>query len=781
MYFELPNIELNESSQGNIPKINVVRNSRVAKATITGVAPPTTPATDWVINQDTVVSGETIILPENSSIIVEPTVNFTVINSVIKFNLTSDGAGGIVIQSNASGNAILKIVDSVLINATIYHWYMNVTGTLYADNATFAYVSNATADGTGIYAEQTADITLIDCDIYGSPYTAFNAYNVSAFYMEGCKIHDNDGYALKLRYQPSNVVYTIKNSEFYNSYGVYVYSVYSLLIENSDFHDFEMNLSISNSGNLTMKNCEIYNNDKANVKTGGLNIYNVQGLIENCTFHDNGVTSTYGFGLYSLVSRNLIIRNCKAYNNMRGGFRFGVSGGTGNYNITLENCLSYSNGFGGIHFEGVKSGVTLPTGNEANNDIFVINCTAYGNSYDLVIADGFNITVQGGYYNKFFIAGVHSKIYNIKLIDLDGSKSFSYMGGTYGANFTFKYGNLAPLIYENETVISYPNTPTIFPYPYNITTASLVDQYLYITLTAPSGTESTVKIYCGDYKTPTYVIGGEYYYNSTSNIIEINVTHSSPQNIVVSWEDFEGIKIQQLTNGNITSCSFTNQRLHVVLEGPTGVTGTTVIYCPYNPIVIYENGELKTTNYTWNPDTKLLTVNVTFSSPVKLDIYFAIPKLESYDVKGEFLGYVFPRTQTIELNLQLYSEAPQVSQDVRIILEVYNMDGVLIYSSAKRETLTQEIKTVTFNIPDLEPGMYIVKVILKNPETGETLNTYTFLLKVTYPWWIWLTIILAAISVTVIIVYRKKKRIFYLKHQIFIHEMGHFYDYYEGF
>jgi len=217
---------------------------------------------------------------------------------------------------------------------------------------------------------------------------------------------------------------------------------------------------------------------------------------------------------------------------------------------------------------------------------------------------------------------------------------------------------------------------------------------------------------------------------------------------------------------NITQGSFVDQRLHVVLEGPTGVTGTTVIYCPYDPIVIFEDGELKTTGYTWNPDTKLLTVNVTFSSPVELDVYFAVPRVESHKVEGEFLGYVFPGTQTVKLNLQLYSEGSQVSQDTRIILEVYSSDGALIYTTAKRETLTQETKTVAFNIPDLEPGIYLVKITLQNPDTGETLNTYSFLLKVTYPWWLWLTAIIAAIGIATVIMYKKKRKTFSLKERL---------------
>ena len=220
-------------------------------------------------------------------------------------------------------------------------------------------------------------------------------------------------------------------------------------------------------------------------------------------------------------------------------------------------------------------------------------------------------------------------------------------------------------------------------------------------------------------------------------------------------------------NANATIVDlFVDQRLSVVLEGPTGVTGTTVIYCPYDPIMIFEDGELKTSDYTWNPDTKLLTVNVTFSSPVELDVYFAVPRVESHKVEGEFLGYVFPGTQTVKLSLQLYSEGSQVSQDTRIILEVYNMDGALIYTTAKRETLTQGTKTVAFNIPDLEPGTYLIKVTLQNPDTGETLNTYSFLLKVTYPWWLWLTAIIAVIGIATVIMYKKKHETFSLKERL---------------
>ena len=124
---------------------------------------------------------------------------------------------------------------------------------------------------------------------------------------------------------------------------------------------------------------------------------------------------------------------------------------------------------------------------------------------------------------------------------------------------------------------------------------------------------------------------------------------------------------------------------------------------------------------------------------------------------------MFPGTQTVELNLKLYSESSQASQDTRIILEVYNMDGALIYTTAKRETLTQEIKTVTFNIPNLEPGTYIVKIILQNPDTGETLNTYNFLLKVTYPWWLWLTIVITIVAVASVIFIRRK-RLFYFNY-----------------
>jgi len=215
------------------------------------------------------------------------------------------------------------------------------------------------------------------------------------------------------------------------------------------------------------------------------------------------------------------------------------------------------------------------------------------------------------------------------------------------------------------------------------------------------------------------------------------------------------------TLSNVTSASFIDQRLHVVLEGPTGVTGTTVIYCPYDPVAIYEDGELKTTNYVWNPSAKLLTVNVTFSSPVKLDIYFAVPKVESHKVDGMILGYVFPGGVTVNLDISLYTYTGEaVSTTTRITVEIYDSSGKLVYSTAKRETITQQPKTVTVNIPSLETGTYIVKIKLENPDTGETLDTYSFLLKVTYPWWLWtaiIAIIIAATGIAVLISGKKQK------------------------
>ena len=215
-------------------------------------------------------------------------------------------------------------------------------------------------------------------------------------------------------------------------------------------------------------------------------------------------------------------------------------------------------------------------------------------------------------------------------------------------------------------------------------------------------------------------------------------------------------------NANATIVDlFVDQRLSVVLEGPTGVTGTTVVYCPYEPVMIFEDGELKTTNYVWNPSAKLLTVNVTFSSPVKLDIYFAVPKVESHKVDGMFLGYVFPGDVTVNLDISLYTYTGEaVSTSTRITVEVYDSSGNLVYSTAKRETITQQPKTVTVNIPSLETGTYIVKVKLENPDTGEVLDTYSFTLKVTYPWWLWtaiIAIIIATIGIAVLVSSKKAK------------------------
>ena len=246
---------------------------------------------------------------------------------------------------------------------------------------------------------------------------------------------------------------------------------------------------------------------------------------------------------------------------------------------------------------------------------------------------------------------------------------------------------------------------------------------------------------------------------STGLTISMNTNETKVYRFI-EYNDQPLVIYKSKANQIIRSQTFTDQRLHVVLEGPTGVTGTTVIYCPYEPVAIYEDGELKTTNYVWNPSTKLLTINVTFSSPVKLDIYFAVPKVESHKVDGMILGYVFPGDVTVNLDISLYTYTGEaVSTTTRITVEVYDSSGNLVYSTTKRETITQQPKTVTVNIPSLETGTYIVKIKLENPDTGEVLDTYSFLLKVTYPWWLWaaiISIIIATIGIAVLISGKKQ-------------------------
>ena len=138
-----------------------------------------------------------------------------------------------------------------------------------------------------------------------------------------------------------------------------------------------MNLYNGTSGEVTIANCTIYDNEAYN--GGGMRLRNFSSgeiTATNCTSYNNeAINNGGGIYLYNDGSGEVIATNCTSYNNEAGDdgggmFLYNASSG----DITATNCTSYDN-------EAVESGGGMILWNETSStgDITATNCTAYDN------------------------------------------------------------------------------------------------------------------------------------------------------------------------------------------------------------------------------------------------------------------------------------------------------------------------------------------------------------------------------------------------------------------
>ena len=73
----------------------------------------------------------------------------------------------------------------------------------------------------------------------------------------------------------------------------------------------------------------------------------------------------------------------------------------------------------------------------------------------------------------------------------------------------------------------------------NMTVNVVRNNYLKYTVDALTFTTSVTKIYLGDQRRPTDVIGAtSFWYNGVNNILTVSITHNSPQEIELGWDYF---------------------------------------------------------------------------------------------------------------------------------------------------------------------------------------------------------------------------------------------------
>ena len=158
-----------------------------------------------------------------------------------------------------------------------------------------------------------------------------------------------------------------------------------------------------------------------------------------------------------------------------------------------------------------------------------------------------------------------------------------------------------------------------------IESTTYASDQLTVTINATSGQDTNTQVYYGSLNEPSYILNQAYDLDdyAATTICTCNMTHSSTEDLVISWVDFEGIYIQS-TEADITEApTLTGNEFTLTMTG-VGTT-TTEIYIPTDkgrPYKVFiENNEYNEPHYwTYDGSTRIVTITWTHSSPAVIKL-----------------------------------------------------------------------------------------------------------------------------------------------------------------
>jgi len=701
-----------------------------AHGTITGVAPPTSPGVDWIIDQNTTVTGETIQLPENSSIIVKPTINFTVVDSVIKFNLTNYGVAGLRAEQNASGGAVLKLVNSKFTNSTKYTYYFESWGDLYMDNVTIEWVSNSTTYKSGngyVYSAgvmivgnmTTRDIKILNSKFMGhgtnDHWLIALVNDTGTVVFENCTFDFSKGGEGIDTTAGSPQYLLFKNCTFlYGERQLHIWSI-KARVEDSEF-------AYGTHPEFCGKYWEIVNSKFHNMTSAGLTLYSGGGVVDSSYIYNCTDTNVPGIDIGGGKPENVIIKNTLIENCYNGIYSHYAGSNYTLINITTASITEYglyvkdSKDFKVINSEITADGKALYLDGGASG--YFLNTTF---KYGVKTSSSWTGTWKI-YYNST-VAG-ENVVLNVPWNGYMGIKSWSLGSGV--VNFTL--GTSARL---TEGKMGYsPSTrcATISPYmsSYGIWSAFFPDagvsMYTDARVVNVEGrgknimftlVNSTLYYYQGYIKInaslvgyPTYILHMNYteaIYNKTTKLLTLPVIDGSP--IIISWEDFSGIKVKEVSNANCTSVRFAYNSLTLNLSASPNTLTETVISIPptmsipkyvkiYDGIYVHplsSKSEFDKANYNcWYYDSQnhLLYVKAIAHSDIPITVSWVAPPeavgglpstqpSQPSNVSKSYTEYIpsFPITQVLLFILILI---------VLLVLWIYRCSIPLLSRTCKR-------------------------------------------------------------------------------------------------
>lgn len=282
--------------------------------------------TDWVINEDTTITGETIAV--HGDVIVKNGSALTLNNCVLKIDSKVAGHNGIEVEAGGE----LYVYNSTITAYQSYQYYkFDVSGKLRMEGTD---VSNMGSLMTwGLYLENTDDAVI-----------------------KNCRIHDSAPYCNGITTRDSAVL--VEDTAVYNTYiGIHCWGISNATLMNNNVWSNNIGMDITENATAIVDGNDVSNNLNRGIGAD----QDSKVCIINNTIKSNGRMGVWCFGDSTVDLTNNIISNQdrgiqysdrshgKVVNNIIGSNSVnGIECGDNATSEIFDNNIISSNGYGGI-------------------------------------------------------------------------------------------------------------------------------------------------------------------------------------------------------------------------------------------------------------------------------------------------------------------------------------------------------------------------------------------------------------------------------------------------
>ena len=218
---------------------------------------------------------------------------------------------------------------------------------------------------------------------------------------------------------------------------------------------------------------------------------------------------------------------------------------------------------------------------------------------------------------------------------------------------------------------------------------------------------------------PTYILNATYdlEMNYTDHLA---LSHDGSRRIVLGYPNWGDFYVRGLTAGVIAEIYWTDQKLTIVLDGPSGTSGTLYVHCGSQGMPNSWSGF--SNNPTYDAGTTVLTGEYTFSSSLTITLDFTTSTTSGAGggASGAFTPEIYVRISSRRVSLY-----PGESATLRLIINWTGVNSIRITSiefmGAAEDwlTLAEDLPKTIFKPIGEEVGTGEIELHIMAPETAQ--------------------------------------------------------------